>query len=96
MLLPDPHSLVDWLALMARPGFFQYVKSPYYLGGYEVTPGINLDITEGGLEWVRTLNLTHRTQGYTMQVIHPEDMHVLVGYAADVAASRYGVPGALV
>ena len=66
-------------AMLSRPGFIQYVKSAYYLGGYEVTPGINISLDEEGLEWVRTLDLTHQKQGYTMRVVDPQDLEVLVG-----------------
>lgn len=70
-----PETFGAWLS---RPGFVQYTKSPYYIGGYEIIPNVGMDLDPEGLEWVRTFNL-RRKDGLEFRLIHPEDMHVIIG-----------------
>lgn len=60
--------------LVARAGFVQYVKSAYYLGGYEIRTGPSIDLDADGLEFLRTLILRHVKQKYEMRIILPEDL----------------------
>ena len=77
-----------------KPGFVQYVKHAYWIGGYDIIPNAGLDIDDLGLDWVRTFNLRNRQSGLEFRVIHPEDMHVIVGPypSEETVIEMYGPP----
>jgi len=61
--------------MVARAGFVQYVKSAYYLGGYEIVKyGPSIDLDANGLEFLRTLTLRHVKQKYEIRIVEPEDL----------------------
>lgn len=83
-----------WSVAPYSPSLVEYVPTPYWLGGFEVALGITLSIDKAGLEWVRTLHMRSLAEAIEYRMIHPDDMHVLIGpYPSDETVRQiYGKP----
>ena len=88
-----PESIRQWLT---KPGYVQYVRHAYAIGGYEILPNIGLDLDEHGLEWVRTFNLINRKTGVEYRMIEPEDLCSVIVRAEERICKYYRMPGACV
>ena len=86
-----PESVREWFT---NPGFVQYVKHAYWIGGYEVVSRGTLQLDDDGLDWVRTLNLRDRKYGIEFRIIDPQDLSVIIGPypSEDQVIAMYGKP----
>lgn len=70
-----PFYIQQFEHFVTRASFVQYVKSAYYLGGYEIVKyGPSIDLDPNGFEFLRTLTLRHVKSQYEIRIVLPEDL----------------------
>jgi hypothetical protein len=77
-----------------RPAYQIKVRHQFDLGGFEVKPGISIDLDPLGLEFMRTLELSSRTTGIGYRMILFDDLDVILpgfpGPPPDALKRMYG------